>query len=711
MKQIRKTMRDDIWVIALDIVAVNLSYYLALILRMAIDNVNYDGAGEISQFFGYFYRFAPFYTCLCLVVFSLFRLYGGIWRYAGINDMNRVIGASVVSFILQVAGSMLLIRDLPHHHMPVTYYCLGAVLQFIFVSAIRFSYRFVVIEKRRSNKKPGKALVIGAGELGKQTMRILQDGVYFEVCGVIDYDDDVAGKIIDGIPVYRETQLCDLIDKFNVTCVFLADPNLESDARSAIKNVCGEKKVELRDNTSFFYYSGETDQFAGMESAVKGPEQQIGNKRIPFSPPDISDAEIGEVVDALKSGWITTGPRTKLLERRLAAYIETGKTDIDTEIDVNRWKDRVVCLNSATAAEELNLRLLGIRAGDEVILPSYTYTASASAAIHCGASIKFVDIQKDGNPVTSMPEMDYDALEKAITEKTKAIIAVDIGGIVCDYDKIFDIVERKRCLFRPLESDGTPLGELSSRIQHALGRVAVVADCAHSLGANRVVFGSRKYCGAIADFSSFSFHAVKNFTTAEGGASTWRAINGISNAEIYKFYQLLSLHGQNKDALTKAKFGAWEYDIIGPWFKCNMTDIMAAIGLRQLDRYLGLLSRRIQIIERYDKACDELGISHLVHHTDNMDSSNHLYLIRVPGVEADRRNEIIEIMAEYGVATNVHYKPLPMMTAYGGDCTSYPNAYDYYSNLITLPLHTQLSDDDVEYVCETLKKALAEVRR
>ena len=332
-------------------------------------------------------------------------------------------------------------------------------------------------------------------------------------------------------------------------------------------------------------------------------------RMISFSPPDISDLEIQEVAEALRSGWITTGPRVKLLERRLAAYIETGDTTVDTEDNKEYYSNRVVCLNSATAAEELNLRILGIKPGDEVIVPAYTYTATASAAVHCGATVKFVDIQKDGDKTTHAPEMDYDKLEAAITEKTKAIIPVDLGGIVCDYDKIFEIVERNRNLFTPLDDHSNPLADLSSRIQKAMGRVAVVADCAHSLGASRVVGGQKRYCGAIADFSSFSFHAVKNFTTAEGGAATWRAISGVDNAEIYKFYQLLSLHGQNKDALAKTQVGAWEYDIIGAWYKCNMTDIMAAIGLKQLDRYKGLLKRRTEIIKRYDAVCDELGIT------------------------------------------------------------------------------------------------------
>ena len=446
-------------------------------------------------------------------------------------------------------------------------------------------------------------------------------------------------------------------------------------------------------------------------------------RKISFSPPDISELEIAEVIDALRSGWITTGPRTKLLEKRLASYIETGRTDIDCSFPENsrRYSNRVVCLNSATASEELNLRILGISEGDEVIVPAYTYTSTASAAIHCGASVKFVDIQKDGDPQTHMPEMDYEKLEAAITEKTKAVITVDLGGIVCDYDKVYEVVERKRGMFRPVESDGTPLGELNSRIQKGLGRIAVVADCAHALGASRVVSYSgegrlspqRRYCGAIADISSFSFHAVKNFTTAEGGASAWclpQAVYdlGVTDEQIYKMYQLLSLHGQNKDALAKTKAGSWEYDIIGPWYKCNMTDIMAAIGLKQLDRYIEMLKWRKEIIRRYNETCDSLGISHMIHHTDVMDSSNHLYLIRIPGFDEEKRNSFIGKMAELGVATNVHYKPLPMMTAYkkmSGGIEKYPNAYDYYHNLVTLPLYTLLTDEDVEYVCQCVRVA------
>lgn len=398
-------------------------------------------------------------------------------------------------------------------------------------------------------------------------------------------------------------------------------------------------------------------------------------RNIQFSPPDISEAEIEEVCEALRSGWITTGPRTKELEKRLAAFCHT---------------DKLVCLNSATAAEELNLRILGIGAGDEVIVPAYTYTATAAAVIHVGAKLVFIDSQKDST------EMDYDAMEAAINEKTKAVIAVDLGGIIADYGRIYEAVERKKNLFTP-----------NTDIQKALGRVAVLADAAHSLGANR----DGKKAGEIADFTSFSFHAVKNFTTAEGGAATWRHIDGVDDEALYKQYQLLSLHGQSKDALAKTKLGAWEYDIVAPYYKCNMTDIMAAIGLRQLDRYAGLLERRKQIIARYDEMCDELGVMNLNHYGEHHNGSGHLYLTRVPGIGDEQRREIIIKMAEQGIATNVHYKPLPMMTAYkayGWDIKDFPNAYAYYENLITLPLHTLLSDDDVEYVVENFKNIVKE---
>jgi dTDP-4-amino-4,6-dideoxygalactose transaminase len=401
------------------------------------------------------------------------------------------------------------------------------------------------------------------------------------------------------------------------------------------------------------------------------------NKRnIPFSPPDITELEINEVAEALRSGWITTGPRTKKLENELAGFCKTNKA---------------VCLNSATASEELNLRVLGIGEGDEVIVPAYTYTATAAAVIHVGAKPVFVDSQIDN------VEMDNEKILQAVNEKTKAIIGVDVGGIICDYDSIFEIAENKKSIFKP-----------NNEIQEAIGRIAVLADCAHSLGAVR----NSKPAGSIADFSDFSFHAVKNFTTAEGGASTWRSINGIDDEKLYKKYQLLSLHGQSKDALAKTQLGSWEYDIVAPYYKCNMTDIMAAIGLVQLQRYPSLLERRKEIILKYDAACDEIGVKHLNHYTEKSTSSGHLYLSRVfrkdgTPVDDETRRKIIIEMAEQGIATNVHYKPLPMMSAYknlGWDIADFPNAYNYYQNLISLPLHTKLSDDDVDYISENYKK-------
>jgi dTDP-4-amino-4,6-dideoxygalactose transaminase len=396
---------------------------------------------------------------------------------------------------------------------------------------------------------------------------------------------------------------------------------------------------------------------------------------ISFSPPDMSDMEIQEVADTIKSGWITTGPKTKELERQIAKYVGVN---------------RCVCLNSQTACGEMALRVLGIGAGDEVIVPAYTYSASASIVDHVGAKIVFVDVQE------GCLEMDYDKMEAAITEKTKAIIPVDLGGVPCDYDKIFAIVEKKKALFQP-----------NNEIQKAIGRVAVCADTAHAFGAS----WHGKMCGSIADFSSFSFHAVKNFTTAEGGALTWRTIPGIDDEDIYHKLQLLSLHGQSKDALAKTKLGAWEYDIVGPWFKCNMTDIMAGIGLAQMKRYPGMLARRKEIIARYDAAFKPLGIDVLDHYNDNHQSSGHLYITRIPGAGLEERQEIIVKMAEAGIATNVHYKPLPMMTAYknlGFDIKDYPNAYKRFVNEITLPLHTCLTDEEVEYIIENYCKIVKE---
>jgi dTDP-4-amino-4,6-dideoxygalactose transaminase len=397
--------------------------------------------------------------------------------------------------------------------------------------------------------------------------------------------------------------------------------------------------------------------------------------QIPFSPPDISQLEIDEVVDTLKSGWITTGPKTKLFEKKIAEYCHTSKA---------------VCLNSATAAMEMTLRLLGIGEGDEVITSAYTYSASASVIHHVGAKIVLVDTAKDSFHI------DYEQLEQVITEKTKAIIPVDIAGVMCDYDKVFEVVNRKKDLFNP-----------SNEIQNSIGRVTVIADGAHSFGATY----KGKQSGEVADFTCFSFHAVKNLTTAEGGAVTWRDIPGIDNEEIYKKYMLLSLHGQSKDALAKTKAGAWEYDIVYPAYKCNMTDIMASIGLVQLQRYPEILERRKQIIEMYDKALLSDKVDSLKHYGDDFSSSGHLYLLRFLGKDEEYRNKVIEKMAEKGIATNVHYKPLPMHTAYknlGFNIKDYPNAFDMYKNEITLPLHTLLTDEQVEYIIDGFKSIILE---
>ena len=402
--------------------------------------------------------------------------------------------------------------------------------------------------------------------------------------------------------------------------------------------------------------------------------------KIPFSPPDMTELEALGASEAIRSGWITTGPKTKEFERQIAEYCHVNKA---------------VCLNSQTACAEMALRLLGIGAEnggssfDEVIVPAYTYTASASVVCHVGAKLVLIDSQLDSL------EMDYEALENAINEHTKAIIPVDLGGIPCDYDRIFAIVEKKKHLFKA-----------TSAVQEAVGRVAICADAAHAFGAS----WHGKMVGSIADFSSFSFHAVKNLTTAEGGALTWN-IPGIDDEELYHQAQLYSLHGQSKDALAKTQLGAWEYDIVGPWYKCNMTDIMAAIGMAQLARYEGILERRKEIIGRYDAAFRKLGVQVLPHYTDEHQSSGHLYITRVPGIGLEERQEIIVKMAEAGIATNVHYKPLPMMTAYknlGFDIKDYPNAYKQFKNEITLPLHTKLTDEEVEYVIEKYRDMVHE---
>ena len=390
-------------------------------------------------------------------------------------------------------------------------------------------------------------------------------------------------------------------------------------------------------------------------------------RNIPFSPPDMSEAEILEVAEALRSGWITTGPKTKEFERQIAEYCGTNKA---------------VCLNSATACMEMILHVLGVGPGDEVITCAYTYTATASVTCHVGAKVVMVDTAPGSF------EMDYSKLADAITENTKVIIPVDLAGIVCDYEKVFAAVESKKHLFKP-----------ANDIQKAFGRVVVLADAAHAFGAEQ----NGKMCGNIADFTSFSFHAVKNLTTAEGGALTWKPIPGIDDEWIYKQFQLLSLHGQNKDALAKTKLGAWEYDIVAPNYKCNMTDVMAGIGLAQLKRYQGMLDRRREIIEKYNEGLKDCNVQVLNHYGDNHASSGHLYLVRLLGKTVEQRNAVIEKMAERQIACNVHYKPLPMMTAYknlGFDIADYPNAYAQYVNEVTLPLNTRLSDEDVEYVIE-----------
>ena len=402
--------------------------------------------------------------------------------------------------------------------------------------------------------------------------------------------------------------------------------------------------------------------------------------KIPFSPPDLTDAEIEEVASAIKSGWITTGPKTKELEREVAALCHTNKA---------------VCLSSQTSCAEMALRLLGIGEGDEVIVPAYTYTASAEIVCHVGARLIFIDSQPDSL------EMDYDAVEKAITDKTKAIIPVDIGGVPCDYDRIFSIVEKKKELFTP-----------SNNIQSKFGRIIVCADTAHAFGST----WHGKPIGSVADFSAFSFHAVKNFTTAEGGALTWKPREDLNDEDIYNQVQLYSLHGQSKDALSKNQLGAWEYDILGPWYKCNMTDIHAAIGLAQMERYPALLKRRREIIEKYDRAFKPLGVHTLPHFTNEHISSGHLYLTRIfkkngePVSDGERR-EIIIKLAERGITTNVHYKPLPMMTGYkklGFDIKDYPNAYAHYANEISLPLFSRLTDEEVDYIIDNYTDVIKE---
>lgn len=399
---------------------------------------------------------------------------------------------------------------------------------------------------------------------------------------------------------------------------------------------------------------------------------------IPFSPPDITEKEIELVSEALRSGWITTGPKTKLFEQKIADYIGTNK---------------VVCLNSATAAMEMTLRLLDVGEGDEVIVPAYTYTATCSVICHVGAKPVIVDIAEDSY------ELDYDKLDNVINEKTKVIMPVDLGGVVCDFDKIYNLVERNKNKFKP-----------NNDIQKAIGRVIILSDCAHGFGAKK----SNIKTGNFADFTCYSFHAVKNLTTAEGGAVTWKNIEGIDDEKIYKDYMNLSLHGQTKDALNKSKAGSWEYDIVSPAYKCNMTDLQAAIGLAQLDRYDDMLKRRHEIINKYNNLLKDYKVEVLPHLEGNNVSSGHLYLMRIDGIDEETRNKLIIEFAEKGVATNVHYKPLPMLTAYknlGFDIFDYPNAYEHYANEITLPLYSRLTDEEVDYILNTIKEVLKEYKK
>ena len=723
MKKIRWV---DLLIVLLDVVAVNLSHYLALVFRFYMEHKMVFTDME-TWYVPWFLQFAPIYTVFCLLVFWRLRLYGGLWRYAGINDMNRILLSSALCVVFMFFGTLLMFG----RRFPISFYVLGALMQLVFVTSIRFFYRLWMIEKRklqnwRQHGEP--ALVIGAGEAAHRLVRELEEkGSARPVC-VLDGKQrasSASGRAMDGIPVYTGLEMLEyVVKRFDVKQVFIADPMLQSERKNEIERFCRGNGIGLTDYGYAMYLSGNEELDETREAL---PEDVSLQKIIPFSPPDISEKEISEVVEALRSGWITTGPRTKRLQRRLTAFVETGRTDIDTDSDLQMWRHRTVCLGSATAALELSLRVLGIGPGDEVIVPAYTYTATASAVAHCGAKVVFVDIRKDGNERTHMPEMDYGKLEKAISSRTKAVIAVDLGGIPADYDRIFKIVRKKRNLFRPMVSDGTLLGDLASRIQKGLGCAAVIADSAHALGASRTVTkagdgaldkGEKRYCGRIAHFTAFSFHAVKNFTTAEGGAVMWCLPEsvydtGVTNDELYKMFQLLSLHGQSKDALAKSKAGAWEYDIAGPWYKCNMTDLQAAIGLRQMDRYEALILRRKEIIRKYDEVCDELGLLHMEHDLPGSGSSCHLYLVRIPGADEAIRNRVIREMALAGVSTNVHYKPLPMMTAYrklGWDIADFPNAYDYYRNEFTLPLHTLLSDEDVNTVCGALRKVMAEVR-
>ena len=653
----------------LDAVTVNFAYFMALVLRYY---VAFGFNPYAERFVETFLNMAPWYGIGCVAVFCAFRLYNVVWSFGGFRDLNRILLACIVTSLIQVVGTVVFFQP-----VSLSYYILGAFLQVVFIVCGRFAYRLYLLEKNAvevQRKAITNVMIIGIKDIGQFVRKQIEQDSSMKVVCVVSHDEYWPNQFINGVPLISGLgNLASVVKKKKIDYVIIADESLSDEESKQIKELCDQKNIEVQDFIEFVQNDNDT--------AVPIPvvKDDSGHRVIPFSPPDITDAEIGEVARAMKSGWITTGPRTKELERKLADFCHTSK---------------VVCLNSATAAEELNFRVCGIGPGDEVIVPAYTYTASASAAVHCGAKVIFVDSQKDNC------EMDYDKVAAAITEKTKAVVAVDLGGIVADYDKLYAVVESKRALFRPKQGN-----DLGARIQQTIGRVLVFADCAHALGAQ----WHGKMAGEIADFTDFSFHAVKNFTTAEGGAATWRDIPGIDNEELYHMYQLLSLHGQSKDALAKTKLGAWEYDIVDPWYKCNMTDIMAAIGLKQFDRYPGLVARRHDIIRRYDAMCDELGVMHLIHEGADFRSSGHLYLTRVPGITTEQRQEIIVKLAQLGVATNVHYKPLPMMTAYkayGWDIKDFPNAYDYYHNLITLPLHTCLTDEDVDYVIKCFREVV-----
>ena len=660
---------SKVFLIVYDAIAVNLAYFLTFLLRFYV-------SFEIREYATFalptMWKFAPIFAVASVAIFYAFKFYDIRWQYCGLHDLLCIVVACLCTGVVYAVGTLLLFKEIPN-----SIYFVAPIVEMGLIGISRVAYKLYLEEKNQQiNRRTAsnRSMVIGADSIGRFAIKQVEESKKYRTVVMLDPDNHGSVQYINGLPVVNGLDKLEwALNHYKVGYVVIADSSFNDSDRKEIKRVCEEYSIEQEDFIEYLQNNNDTLTPVTLK--------EDGSRVIPFSPPDISEKEISEVRKALQSGWITTGPRTKELEKRLAEFCHTSK---------------VVCLNSATAAEELNFRVCGIGEGDEVIVPAYTYTASASAAIHCGAKVIFVDSQVDNC------EMDYDKVAEAITERTKAIVAVDLGGIVADYDKLFEIVEKKKSLFRAKTGD-----DLGARIQRAVSRVLVFADCAHALGASR----NGVMAGAIADFTDFSFHAVKNFTTAEGGASTWRDIPGIDNEEMYHMYQLLSLHGQSKDALAKTKVGAWEYDVIGPWYKCNMTDIMAAIGLRQLDRYPGILKRRKEIIAKYDAVCDELGVKHLVHYTDNSISSGHLYLTRIPGITDKQRREIITKLAERGVSTNVHYKPLPMMTAYknlGWDIKDFPNAYKYYENLITLPLHTKLSDEDVEYVVKNFRDVVKE---